>query len=162
MAAGHGSVYKPSCSCMLCCLLSSSTPNAWVMAYLCSIIRQAHTYTMTGKSHLTKTDKQGWQTQWHSCSHYSQEEVLGGWWVAKNGERKYYISSEVATSEGPACVTNSVAPLIQLMAGWALWSHFMRFKCSLLSSAPISNFNHDILFVGFISLCWSFWFCSDR
>lgn len=35
----------------------------------------------------------------------------------KNGKRNYYISSEVAASEGPVCVTNSTEPSIQLMAG---------------------------------------------
>lgn len=74
---------------------------------------------------------------------------MGGWGV-KNGKQKYYISSKVAASEGPAHVTNSAEQLIQLMTGWVPWSHFMQFQCNLLSSAPISNFSHDMLFVCFI------------
>lgn len=55
---GQGSVYEPSCLCILCRPLSPSLPNAWVMAYLYTIIRQTHTYTPTVKSHQNKTHKQ--------------------------------------------------------------------------------------------------------
>ena len=55
---GQGSVYEPSCSCILRRPLSPSPPNARVMAYLYTIIRQTHTYTLTAKSHQNKTHKQ--------------------------------------------------------------------------------------------------------
>lgn len=37
---GQGSVYEPSCPCILYPLLSPSPPNAWIMASLYAIIRQ--------------------------------------------------------------------------------------------------------------------------
>lgn len=55
---GQGGVYEPSCPCILCRPLSPSPPNTWVMAYLYTIIRQTHTYTLTVKSHQKKTHKQ--------------------------------------------------------------------------------------------------------
>lgn len=77
-----------SCPCMLCGLLRSSPPNAWVMACLCTVIRQTHTDATTVKSHQNQTHGQR-HTQTlskpphrHSCSHYSQEGVVGcggGW-----------------------------------------------------------------------------------
>lgn len=59
MLGGQGGVNKPSCPCILCRPLSSSPPNACVMAYLYTIIRKTHTYALTVKSHQNKTHKQG-------------------------------------------------------------------------------------------------------
>lgn len=42
-------IYKLACPCILCCPLSPSTRNAWVMAYLYTIIRQTHTSPLTVK-----------------------------------------------------------------------------------------------------------------
>lgn len=109
---------------------------------------ETHTCTLTVKSHQNKTHKQA-HTRLAATLTQLQPLFTGGGLGMKNGKRNYYISSEVAASQGPACVTNSAEPSIQLMAGWVLCSRFTRFESNLLSSAPISNFNHDILFVCF-------------
>lgn len=42
-------IYELACPCILCCPLSPSTRNAWVMAYLYTIIRQTYTSPLTVK-----------------------------------------------------------------------------------------------------------------
>lgn len=124
-------IYELACPCILCCPLSPSTRNAWVMAYLYTIIRQTHTSPLTVKSHQYKTHKQAhtWLaaalTQLQSLFTGGGLEwmcvCLWGWWGGdeKNGKQNYYISCESAASEGCACKTNSAEPSIQLRAAHA-------------------------------------------
>lgn len=134
---GQGSVYEPSCPCILCPPLSPSLPNAWVMAYLCTIIRRTHTNTHSKKKKKSHQNKDTQNRRTHTArSHIDTAAVIihRRWsWVRrrgrgekkKKGKRKYFIS-EVAASEGPACVTNSAKPSIQLMAGWVFSAHALR------------------------------------
>lgn len=134
---GQASVYEPSCPCILCPPLSPSPPNAWVMAYLCTIIRRTHTNTHSKKKKKSHQNKDTQNRRTHTArSHIDTAAVIihRRWsWVRrrgrgekkKKGKRKYFIS-EVAASEGPACVTNSAKPSIQLMAGWVFSAHALR------------------------------------
>lgn len=173
---GQASVYEPSCPCILCPPLSPSPPNAWVMAYLCTIIRRTHTNTHSKKK---KKSHQNKDRRTHTArSHIDTAAVIihRRWsWVRrrgrgekkKKGKRKYFIS-EVAASEGPACVTNSAKPSIQLMAGWVFSAHALRDLSAIyfrLHRWAISIITSCLVFffVLFVVLCCrsTIWFCKD-
>lgn len=179
---GQGSVYEPSCPCILCPPLSPSPPNAWVMAYLCTIIRRTHTNTHSKKKKKSHQNKDTQNRRTHTArSHIDTAAVIihRRWsWVRrrgrgekkKKGKRKYFIS-EVAASEGPACVTNSAKPSIQLMAGWVFSAHALRdlsaiyfrlhrWAISIITSCLVFCF-FFVLFVVVLCCRSSIWFCKD-
>lgn len=141
MTGGRGGVYEPSCPCILCCPLSLSLPNIWVMAYLYTIIRETHTSTLTVESHQNKTRSEAAAlTQLQSLfTRGLGREGVGG---LKGGKRNYYVSSNVSVSQSSTFVTNLAKSLIWFMAGWD--RNCVQFECNLLPSAPIGNGNHNI------------------
>lgn len=169
-AGRQGSVYEPSCPCILCLLLIPSPPNAWVMAYLYTIIRQTHTCTLTVKSHQNKTHKQA-HTQ--LAATLTQLQSLfrgGGLWVGVRDEK---WQAELLYLLWGNCVRrpyvhNKFSQAINPTYGRlnSLLTLFTRFECNLLSSAPISNFQSWHLVCLFVFICCpllslSFWLCND-
>lgn len=87
-----------SCPCMLCGLLRSSPPNAWVMACLCTVIRQTHTDATTVKSHQNQTHRQRHtNTEQATASAQLQSLFTGGgrwvWWGGLETEPRRLVCS---------------------------------------------------------------------
>lgn len=157
---GQGSVYEPSCPCILCPPLSPSPPNAWVMAYLCTIIRRTHTNTHSKKKKKAikiRTHKTGAHTRLEATLTQLQSLFTGGGpgWGGGEGVRKKKKKkrqAEILHLRGGCvrrpCVRNKFSKAIDPTYGRLsfLCSRFTRFECNLLPSAPMSNFNHNIVF----------------
>lgn len=163
---GQASVYEPSCPCILCPPLSPSPPNAWVMAYLCTIIRRTHTNTHSKKKKKSHQNKDTQNRRTHTArSHIDTAAVIihRRWsWVRRRGrgekKKKKKRQAEILHLRGGCvrrpCVRNKFSKAIDPTYGRLsfLCSRFTRFECNLPPSAPMSNFNHNIVFGVFFCL----------